>query len=311
MKLLVIDGGSGGFRPAIVDGDNITVLKKGERITTPQELVNLADSRIAYAVDDIKKEEEFDGVAFALAGEVADHRTIVKSSNQPFLNGVNLAELTSKQTALQTVVTNDMEAAGTGMIMMFPELPLFGAITWSGGLGFRLIVDGKIFGASEAGHMQTCSSMYAPICGCGRRGCAEAIVGGLAMNARILEATRKIGMAIPSDKSPDAFLDERYEHGDEWALITYNSLLHEIARFLANLQTTLHLPAIVWKGGVAKAILGKMNKEQDIREAMKGMLFNEEWVDVLKFHYCWDKNPVSNADAFLGAATIWQQTFLK
>jgi glucokinase len=63
-------------------------------------------------------------------------------------------------------------------------------VTVSTGIGAGIIIDGRIYrgsggGAGEAGHMVI--SPGGPLCGCGRKGCLEALASGTAMAARAAE----------------------------------------------------------------------------------------------------------------------------
>lgn len=115
--------------------------------------------------------------------------------NSPNLgwNCVPLGEKLQKILGIPVFVENDANLAALGEYR-------FGAgqgsrhmvyVTVSTGIGGGLILDGRIYrgtggGAGEVGHMVLVPD--GPLCGCGRRGCLEALASGTAMAARAREA---------------------------------------------------------------------------------------------------------------------------
>lgn len=295
-RILSVDGGGSGFRKAIVEGTGISNLKESTSIKSAQDLVDF----VAEGIPD-----DVDGVAYAVAGDIEDHKIVVISPNLHFLDGINLAHITTVKTQRATVVCNDMEAAVSGMAVMFPELDYFMGITWSSGIGLRIIKDGKIISASEGGHAQLDPSPYAPVCGCGKRGCVEAILGGVNMQKRVMAELAAKGIRLPDAMSYGEYLDSCQEKKEEWAVEVYDKLIFGMARFLANIQITLCLQAIVWKGGIAKGILSKQKKDTDVLMLMGGMMMNPYWARKLKFYYCWQASELKDADSLLGAAAVY------
>ena len=292
-KILVIDCGGSGFRSATVDGTNITNLQTRPG-TSVEGLINFASDSLPDGAQ---------GVSYAMAGVIANHETIIKSPNSPFLNGTNLANLTRQKLKLPVVVCNDMEAAINGMGEMFPELNYFMGITWCSGIGLRVMVSGKILCEAEGGHAQLDPSPFAPLCGCGKRGCAEAVLGGSNLIKRVLNETATRGIKIPSDYEwPTAFLHESLDKGEPWAVEIYSSLTFGMARFLANIQSLFHLPAIVWKGTLAKQVVSR--KEPEIFHLMENMLIDPTWARTIKPYHCWQVEPHKDADSLIGGARV-------
>lgn len=296
-KILVIDGGGSGFRRAVVDGLEINDLRTASASSVKELL--------AFVATDLPS--DLTGISYGMAGDILDHCKVVISPNCRWLDGVYLARLTQEATGgVATIVCNDMEAEATGAVKLFPNLPYFMAITWSSGIGIRIVKDGQILNDSEGGHMQLDPSGFAPTCGCGLRGCAEAILGGSNLRKTIFTETSDMGLVIPQGKDPAVFLDECYVQGQEWAVEIYDRLVYYMARYLANLQAVLHLPAIVWKGGIARGVLVGQKKEREVLLAMRGMLMNPEWANI-DFHYAWDAHTVKDAGALLGAAEVFNR----
>jgi len=301
MKILSVDGGGRGFRKAVVENETITMLEESKIITSSQGLID-------FVARDMFSDVE--AISFAVAGDIEHHQRVVISPNCRFLNGLDLAALTRVATDRQVLVCNDMEAAATGMSVLFPDLKHFMGITWSSGIGMRIVMDGKVIGESEAGHMQFDPAENAPICGCGRRGCADVVLGGIRLQETVRNAANLHGDKIPERyKWPSVFLDDCYNAGLPWAVEISDKLVYDMARFLANLQSVLRFPVVVWKGGVAKGILLNQNRDRDIILQMRGMLMNPAWADDLRFYHSSLAHKTKDADSLIGAAKILRQIY--
>ena len=296
MKILSVDIGGSGFRKAIVcKGKPEPAVESGD-IKSVGELLEFVRHDLPASLG---------GVAYSIPGVLRDGRVVV-SPNRPFLNGVNLAHETTRKISRASVVCNDMEAAVMGMARLFPDQKFFTGITWSSGIGERTIKDRIILAESEVGHMQLETSPFAPICACGKRGCAEALFGGLALQRRIREVCELRGTEIPPEyKCPSMFLDASYDAKIPWAIEMYDSLSMGMARLLAATQSVLRVPAIVWKGAIARDVLKR--KEGEIQTRMANMLIDPKWGFDLEFYHVWDVEPYKDADALIGAAEILEQ----
>jgi predicted NBD/HSP70 family sugar kinase len=296
--ILAVDGGGSGFRKALVRGTEISDLTEATGIETVSQLLDFVNQDLP----------DVQGISYAIAGVIGNYDVFVKSPNIPFLNKVFLGSKTTERTGKPAIVCNDMEAAVTGMAQFFPQLKYFMGITWSSGIGVRIFKNGKILSESEAGHMNIDCSSDAPLCGCGLRGCAEAILGGYNLKTTVICKKNESGEEIPNDcKNPNAYLHLCFDGGEEWAIEIYNDLCTGMARFLANVQSLLHLPAIVWKGMLGKQVLSRI--EYSIRMNMRKMLINPDWENDMKSYYVWGLGKCKDADSLIGAAEISRASF--
>ena len=117
---------------------------------------------------------------------------VFRSPNLPGWDNVPLGEKLAQMTGIPVHVDNDANLAALGEYY-------FGAgkgsrhmvyVTVSTGIGGGFILDGHIYrgtggGAGEVGHMVL--DPGGPLCGCGRRGCLEALSSGTAMAFRARE----------------------------------------------------------------------------------------------------------------------------
>lgn len=296
MIIRAIDGGGTGFRRADICGTKVVdfAVTRG------------APKSVSELMRFVKKglSKDCSGISYAIAGVIKNNDTFVNSANIHFLDGINLAKETTEATGLPSGVFNDMEAAVTGMATLMPNKNYFMGITWSSGIGLRIWNNGKILSVAEGGHSLLDPSPFAPLCGCGKRGHAEAILSGKAIAKRVISETQALNIALPKDIDPCKFLDEQYGHHREWARSLYDIIAHGMGIFLANIQSMLHLPLIVWKGGVSLHALKLI--ERRIRHYMKLHLIDPTWAekDNLRFVLC----PEPENDSLIGAAALLEPT---
>ncbi|MBU3895960.1 ROK family protein [Patescibacteria group bacterium] len=285
----VIDGGGNGFRRADVDGISVYDIKKTEKgeINNPEELVAFATASLPRG---------YEGICYVVAGEVS-HGVVVRSPQIPWLNGVDLAERTG---IMRTVVANDMDGAAMGMWML--EHPVyFLAMTWSSGIGLRVVKGGQILASSEAGHIPLDLSPFAPLCGCGQRGCAESILGGEAVMRRVIAEVAVRGEVIPDNLHPCAFLDQEFDKDNPWATDLYDRIALGMAIVLASYVSILRPGLIIWKGSFAKAALPRI--ADSIRNHLRSKLMNPVWADDLAFWF----SPEPDRDSLIGGAVLFEQ----
>jgi len=301
-SIRVIDGGGNGFRKADIDVANPLKVNNfdcmhGKLISTPEQLLD-------YAFQHFSKHTI--GVSYAMAGEIKDG-VVVESPQIHMLRGVNLAELTTRRTGRPTLVVNDMDGAIIGMRALLPDQDYFMAITWGSGIGVRIFRNGEILAQGEGGHIPLDPSPFAPLCGCGLRGCAESIIGGESIKQRVIAEANAIGIRIPEEVHPCHFLDNSYDKGLYWAEKIYQLIARAMGSFLATYQSILHLPLVVWKGGFALRFLDRKREKTEslIRGYMREKLINSEWEKEMKFVI----SPDPERDSLIGAAALFQQTY--
>jgi predicted NBD/HSP70 family sugar kinase len=298
--ILSVDGGGSGFRKALVLGTQIWDLQESTGIERADQLLDFVSDNLL---------PDIDGISFAVAGVIEDHNKIIVSPNISFLDGVSLGKETRNRTKKKTTVCNDMEAATIGMSTFFPRLKYFMGITWSSGIGLRIFKDGEILSDSEGGHMNIDSSPSASLCECGLRGCAEARLGGKNLQRAVIYTSEIYGFKIPEEcKYPSMYLHPCFDKKERWAVDIYDDLCSNMARFLANIQSLLHLPAVVWKGALGQQVLTRA--EGVIREKMKTMIIDSAWEEDMKFYDVWHMETCKDADALIGAAEIFRNLFI-
>jgi len=131
-------------------------------------------------------------------------------------------------------------------------------LTMSTGVGGGLVLDGRLYrgsgGAGEVGHMPIVDD--GEPCGCGRRGCLEAYVGGRCWSERLRrvtpDASRVAALAGGREQATPRHVVEAAREGDAFALAELERWNRHLARALAILAFALD-PDVFVLGTIATA----------------------------------------------------------
>ena len=133
-------------------------------------------------------------------------------------------------------------------------------ITQSTGIGGGVIVRGELVhgvcdGAGEVGHMTVLPE--GPECGCGARGCLEALCSGTAIARRARERLAAGEASSLSSLSPHEVtglaVAEAARAGDATAAAVWDEMVHYLAVGVGNLFNILAPEAVIIGGGVSEA----------------------------------------------------------
>ncbi len=189
-------------------------------------------------------------VALATTGIVAHGRlTVINPETLDAPAGLPIEVLLGERLGVPVHAVNDAQAAAWGEYR-------FGAgrgcrsmvfLTVSTGVGGGLVLDGALRTgagglAGHVGHMVV--DPAGPLCGCGRRGCLEALASGPAL-ARA--ASRRLGLPMTSETLFQAALS------DGQAAQVLDDAAGSLASLLCSLQAALELDCAVIGGGVGLA----------------------------------------------------------
>jgi glucokinase len=173
-------------------------------------------SAIAEAIAEVKGAYEVGGVCLAVPGFIlARENKVLSAANLEAIEGIPLEEELGARTGLRVTVENDANAAAWGEFR-------FGAgkdvedlilVTLGTGVGGGVISHGDLLRGArgtggELGHITVLPT--GPRCGCGNRGCLEALASGTAIARRAQKA---------ATEQPDSFLgrlaEERAPLGED------------------------------------------------------------------------------------------------
>jgi len=182
-------------------------------------------------------------VGIGAPGPILGQAIIVSPPNLPGWFNVNIKSIMQKKLNKKIYIENDANAAAFGEFC-------FGAgkgfrnlvyITLSTGIGGGIIIDGKIYTGSigtagEIGHMVI--DQKGPKCGCGNRGCLEALAAGPA-----------IAKMAGQKNALEAELAAR--RGNKRAINAINTAAKYIGIGIANINNILNPDIFVIGGGVS------------------------------------------------------------
>ncbi len=248
-RFLGIDLGGTNIKFALVeiDGEKIRELTKDQISTEAKHGPDHVTKRIADLIIEQDKKAALDSVAVAVPG-IFNHDTGAISlfpnlpgnwENDPFAQEIN------KQTGKSIALINDARAfclaestLGAGRGHRFVACIVMGT-----GVGGGLVIDGKVHGGATKGAGEIAHQVVAPdgpVCGCGTRGCVEALTSSAAISAMA-------GTATPEE----AF--ERAKAGDQRAIDAFKSAGKWLGIALANVNAVFSPEVFVVGGGVAQA----------------------------------------------------------
>ncbi len=248
-RFLGVDLGGTNIKFAVIeiDGSYIKEVVKDQIATEAKNGPEHVTDRISNLIKRIDGEMPIDGVAVAVPG-IFNHDTgeILLFPNLPgawenFPFTKKLSEATGKSIAL----INDARAfclaestLGAGRGHRFVACIVMGT-----GVGGGLVIDGKVHegatrGAGEIAHQVVAPD--GPVCGCGTRGCVEALTSSAAISA------------MANTNTPEEAY-ERAKAGDEKAIAAFRSAGKWLGIALANVNAVFSPEVFIVGGGVAQA----------------------------------------------------------
>ena len=152
-------------------------------------------------------------------------------------------------------------------------------LTMSTGVGGGLVLDGKLYrgtgNAGEVGHMTVEWGDQAELCGCGRRGCLEAYVGGRSWSERLARVTpadsRVAALAGASAHARPEHVIEAARERDPFALAELERWNRYLARGLTVLSFVV-APEVFVLGTIATAA-GEALSLAPLRQMLAGVMW--------------------------------------
>ncbi len=264
MTRTVIAGDFGGtnLRAALV-GETGEILARVEVDSTPDASPETALERIGDLLADVRDRGPDPPVAasLAVAGLIdADRGVVMVSPNIPAFRNLALTDPLSERLGIPVSIENDASAAALGEHR-------FGAgkgtrhllhATLGTGIGGGLVVDGRLYRgaqglAGEIGHIVL--DPAGPPCGCGARGCLEAIAGGVAFGRRAQRLVESGAAPILAEISGDrpataGHLAEAARRGEAAAIAEIRNGGHTIGIGLGGIVNILNPDAVTLSGGL-------------------------------------------------------------
>lgn len=205
-----------------------------------------------------------DNIGVIFAGLVDSERGIVLTSpNVLGLKNLPVKKILEDEFGAETFLENDATAA-TIAERVFGEGKKhdnFVYLTLSTGIGGGAFLNGKLYRgahgmAGEMGHMVVMSN--GPVCGCGRRGCLEAIASGRGIARRVAENVTAVKESELYSKIRPSDIDARKvfefkKKGDMFSQLIIEETIYYLAVGLVNIIDIFDPEAVIIGGGIANA----------------------------------------------------------
>jgi glucokinase len=221
----------------------------------------------AQAADSGNLPGPIEGIGLCAPGPL-DPKTgvVLNPPNLPCWRNFPLGAEIAKIYGVRVRVENDANAAGLAET-------LWGAgrgyrnvfyVTVGTGIGTAIVLDGNIYGgrtgaAAEGGHVSI--DYHGPRCGCGKRGCIEALASGPAIahraRAKLEAGGRSLLLELAGGK-PDlitcAMVGQAYAEGDALAGEVLRETVQLFSFWLGNIVDLLEPDIMIVGGGVASML---------------------------------------------------------
>ena len=235
------------------------------RSLKPSQLIDqIADEVLKAAKDAGVKPGKIHALGIGAPGAVDPKEGIVVKAPNLGWTDVPLAKQLKKRIGCDVALGNDVQVAIVGEHAFGVARGLDRVVgIWVGtGIGGGLIIDGKLSrgargAAGEIGH--TVMKEDGPQCGCGRRGCVEALVSRTAMERDVRAAGDKsLALQIMKDKNKprmtSSVIKKALDAGDPVMTDVVSRAQHYLGLLAGNLVNTLDPEMVVMGGGVAQRL---------------------------------------------------------
>ena len=236
-------------------------------------------SSIARAVTEVEEGFEIGGVCLAVPGSILSaENKVIDSPNLHSIEGIPLKDELEERTGLPTTVENDANAAAWGEFRFGAgsEVEHLVFLTLGTGVGGGVIAHGMLLrgaqgAGGELGHVTIQAT--GPRCGCGNRGCLEALASGTAIGRRGREVANErpnsaLGRLAVERKVLGEDVTELALEGDEAARLVLEETGVWLGIGLAGFVNIFNPEVIAIGGGASKAgdwILDAARKEVQLR----------------------------------------------
>jgi len=251
----------------------------------PAEVMDQIVAQIEAAADAASvRISKLDGIGIGVAGAVDSDSGVVTRAPNLGWEDVPLAKVLRKKLGKKVVVGNDVQVAILGEHAFGAADGAQSAVgIWVGtGIGGGIILDGKLLrgargAAGEIGH--TVLDESGPVCGCGKRGCAEAFASRTAMERDVRARsgeTRVLEMMKERNKTrmTSSVIARALDENDPVMVDVFARAQHSIGLLTANVINVLDPEVVVIGGGLAQRLGESFLKP--IRETARARLLRPD-----------------------------------
>ncbi len=258
----------GGTKISVVLGDETGKILGSQRKPTVRHLgrKRLAEDLLSMGHSMLDKFglKKPDAIGVIFAGLVdSDRGMVLTSPNILGLKNFPISKVLEDEFGAKVYLENDATAAtiaerifGSGK-----NMDNFVYLTLSTGIGGGAFIDGKLYRgahgmAGEMGHMVVMSN--GPVCGCGRRGCLEAVASGRGIARRVAENVTAVKESELYSKIRPSDIDakkvfEFKKKGDMFSQLIIEETIYYLAVGIVNIIDIFDPEAVIIGGGIASA----------------------------------------------------------
>jgi glucokinase len=269
--VIAVDVGGTKVAAGLVDG-NGQITRKQRAVMVPDRTAENGFGVVKATIENLLSQARADGVTVSKIGVCApgplDPRVgvILNPPNLPCWRNFPLAAEIQRHFGVPARIDNDANAAALAEAIWGAAIGYSNVFygTLGTGIGSGIVFDRRIYygrtgSAAEAGHMTI--DYRGPICGCGKRGCIEALCSGPAIARRARESVEKKQYTGRLVELAGCVGDIRAEHvsqgyieGDALATEILTDTAQLLAVWIGNIVDLLEPDVIVLGGGVSEMI---------------------------------------------------------
>lgn len=290
MNYIGIDFGGTKILGALFD-ENGKILYKNKKKTKAKNGLKTVEEQLFSVIDELIAESnngKIKSIGMGVPGLIDVKTGTVKFAPNIVMDNYPIRKIIRDRYNLDTFIGNDVNVGTLGewKYSLEGKAENFIGIFVGTGIGGGIIIDNKLYGgagglAGEIGHMTIDSE--GAICGCGSRGCLEAVASKTGIQAEI-QARIKRGESTLIKESIEKEgilksgpLKEAYEKDDVVVIETIERAAKYLGVGVANLINIFNPEVIVFGGGIMEelgdSILPILKKEAS-RYAMKAVFEN-------------------------------------
>ncbi len=252
--------------------EKFEILAENKLKTRPEKgfkrfLADIEDAVRQVVAEGGARRSQLLGVGVGCPGLIDAHRGYIAASpNIPFLKNVHFGRELSKYLDLPVTLGNDVQTGLYGEHQFGAAKGYENAvgIFMGTGIGGALILNGQLFrgstgSAGEVGHIMI--DPNGPMCGCGHRGCLEALAGRMAIAAEAALAVARQKAPNLADKAgsdirliKSGSMAKAIEAGDKAIEDLVRRKARLVGQVMANLVNIINPDVVVLGGGVVEAM---------------------------------------------------------
>lgn len=266
-----IDLGGTKILSALVDKKG-RILAEVKQATAPEQGPLKVIRRMAEGVDDLleKAEVKRDAVRAIGVGSPGplnpETGVVLNTPNMPGWQNIPLAEILTKETGLPTFIENDVNAGTYGEFKLGAGQGVQDVvgIFVGTGIGGGLILGGQLRSgyrhvAAELGHVVL--MIDGPVCGCGKRGCLEALASRTAITRDIVAAISAGRRSVIPDLVKNdleaitsGVLAKAAQLGDALTLEVLRKVQYYLGVYVGSVVNFIDPEMVILGGGVIEAL---------------------------------------------------------